>query len=90
MRWHANASMLSHIPIGYILNIKRQPACVVINLITVDNFAALFNCTPVHRRQTLCKAIHLSWLGPEQFICCLVHRGSTDDLLSLQLSGGVV
>ena len=25
----------------------RQSACLVINPITVDNFAALFNCTPV-------------------------------------------
>ena len=27
----------------------RQSACLVINPITVDNFAALFNCTPVDR-----------------------------------------
>ena len=35
--------------IGYNLNIMRQSACLVINQITVDNFAALFNCTPVDR-----------------------------------------
>ena len=35
--------------IVYNLNVTRQYACVVINLITVDNFAALFNCTPVDR-----------------------------------------
>ena len=34
---------------GYDLNFMRQSACLVINPITVDNFAALFNCTPVDR-----------------------------------------
>ena len=33
--------------IDYDLNVMRQSACLVINPITVDNFAALFNCTPV-------------------------------------------
>ena len=35
--------------IGYNLNVKRQCACLVINPITVDGFAALFNCTPADR-----------------------------------------
>ena len=35
--------------IGYNLNVMRQFACLVINPITVDSFAALFNCTPVDR-----------------------------------------
>ena len=35
--------------IGYDLNVMRQSTCSVINPITVDNFAALFNCTPVDR-----------------------------------------
>ena len=34
--------------IGYDLNVKRQYACLVNNLIMVDNFA-LLNCTPVDR-----------------------------------------
>ena len=33
--------------IGYNLNVMRQSACLVINPITVDGYAALFNCTPV-------------------------------------------
>ena len=33
--------------IGYDLNFMRQSACLVINLITIDNFATLFNCTQV-------------------------------------------
>ena len=35
--------------IGYNLNVIRQSACLIINTITVDGFAALFNCTPVDR-----------------------------------------
>ena len=35
--------------IGYNLNVMRQSACLVINPIMVDGFAALFNCTPVDR-----------------------------------------
>ena len=35
--------------IGYNLNVMRQSACLVINPITVDCYAALFNCTPVDR-----------------------------------------
>ena len=31
----------------YNLNVMRQSACLVINPITVDGYAALFNCTPV-------------------------------------------
>ena len=33
--------------ICYNLNAMRQSACLVINPITVDGYAALFNCTPV-------------------------------------------
>ena len=40
--------------IGYNLNVTRQSACLVINPITDDGFAALFNI-----------ARHFSWLGPE-------------------------
>ena len=35
--------------IGYNLNVMRQSACLAINPIMVDSFAALFNCTPVDR-----------------------------------------
>ena len=35
--------------IGYNLNAMRQSACLVINPITVDGYAALFICTPVDR-----------------------------------------
>ena len=36
-----------HKRIGYDLNIMQQSACLVINPITVDNCASLFNYTPV-------------------------------------------
>ena len=35
--------------IGYNINIMRPSACLVVNQITVNNFASLFNCTPVDR-----------------------------------------
>ena len=41
--------IIRHKRIGYNLNVMRQSACLVINPITVDNFAALFKCTPVDR-----------------------------------------
>ena len=33
--------------IGYNLNVIRQSACLVINTIKVDGYAALLNCTQV-------------------------------------------
>ena len=38
-------SLLTVIRIGYNLDIMRQPPCLVVNPITVDTYAALFNCT---------------------------------------------
>ena len=35
--------------IGYNLNVMRQSACLVINPIKVDGYAALLNCTLVDR-----------------------------------------
>ena len=33
--------------IGYNINVLQQTACLVVNPVTVGNFAFLFNCTPV-------------------------------------------
>ena len=41
--------MIRHKRIGYNLNVMRKSVCLVINSLTVDNFAALFNCTPMDR-----------------------------------------
>ena len=73
----------------------RQSACLVINLITVDNFIALF--TELHAGGSdrlyddpdLKLFILVGW-DRISFVCCLVHRGSTDDLLLFQISSGVV
>ena len=35
--------------IGYNLNVMRQSVCLVFNPITVENYAAFFNCPPVGR-----------------------------------------
>ena len=42
-------SIMRYKRIDYNLNVMRQSACLVINPITVDGYAALFNCTPVDR-----------------------------------------
>ena len=39
--------IIRHKHIGYDLNVMRQTAYLVINTITVDNCAALLNCTPL-------------------------------------------
>ena len=38
-----------HKRIGFKSNVMRQSVCLLINPITVDNFSALLNCTPVDR-----------------------------------------
>ena len=35
--------------IGYNMNVMQQTACLVVNPVTVNNFADLFNCTSVGR-----------------------------------------
>ena len=34
---------------GYNEDVMRQPACLVVNPIMINNFAALFNCMSVGR-----------------------------------------
>ena len=53
--------IIRHKRIGYDLNVMRQSACLVINPITVDSFAALFDCTPVDRASDLMLFILVSW-----------------------------
>ena len=48
--------------IGYNLNVMRQSAFLVINPITVDGYAALFNCTPVDRASVSMMAPNLKLL----------------------------
>ena len=81
---------IRHKHIGNDLNVMRQSACLVINPITVSNFAALFNCKPEDRVSDSLMAQTLIGWDRSSFVCCLVHRGSTDDLMLLQISSGVV
>ena len=70
----------------------RQSACLEIDPITLDNFAALFNCTLVDRTSDspdLKLFILIGW-DRSSFVCCLVHRDSPNNHLLLQISGGVV
>ena len=39
--------------IGYNVDVMRQSACLVVNPITVNNFAVLFNCLQVGRGSRL-------------------------------------
>ena len=39
--------------IEYNMNVMRQTACLVVNPITVNNFAVLFNSTPAGRASDL-------------------------------------
>ena len=68
----------------------RQSACLVFNPMTVNNFASLFNCTPVGRASDNdgpdIKLFILVGLGRSFFVCCLAHRGSTVGFLLLQCS----
>ena len=64
--------------IGYNLNVIRQFACLVINPIIVDSFAALFNCTLVDRGS------YSSWLGPELSSLGRSTGGSIDVFLLFQ------
>ena len=45
--------ILRYKKIGYNINVIRQTACMVVNPITINNFASLFNCTPAARPQIL-------------------------------------
>ena len=48
------------------MNVMRQSACFVVNPVTVNNFASLFNCTSVGRASISVmvphKANYFSWL----------------------------
>ena len=63
--------IIRHKRISYDLNAMQQSACLMIYPITVDYFAAFFNCTPVDQASdsmiARLKAIHFSWLGPALF-----------------------
>ena len=54
--------------IYYNMDILRQTACIVVNPISVDNFASLFSCATVGRAPDLTKAsfsIFIRWSVPD-------------------------
>ena len=63
----------------------RQSACLVFNTIMsmITMLPSLINCAPVGLASDSImvmvptKAVDFSWLGPELFVCCLAHWGST-------------
>ena len=55
--------ILRHTRFDFNLNVMRQSACLVVNPITVDNFASLFNCTPVDRASDCLKLFILVRIG---------------------------
>ena len=84
--------IVRYIRIGYNISIMRQSACLVFNPVTVNNFASLFNCTPVGRASDgpNIKLFILAGWGRSFFVCCLAHRGSTVGFLLLPCPSGVV
>ena len=80
--------------IGYTLNVMRQSACLVIIPIKVDGYAVRFKCTPVDRASdsmiAMAESYSFKLVGTGYFVFCLVHRGSTDYPLLLQIFSGVV
>ena len=47
---------LINLETGYNMNVMGQTTCFVINPVTVNNFAALFNCTPAGGASDIMKA----------------------------------
>ena len=68
--------------IGYNLNVMRQSACLVINPITVDCYAALFNCTPVDRASDSMMAPTLSYSFCKKYYSNSIPTGSLLDSAS--------
>ena len=47
--YHFKRIIIRYKKIGYNIDVLRQTACLVVNLIKVNNFAYLFDCTTVGR-----------------------------------------
>ena len=65
----------------YNINVLQQIACLVVDPITVGNFAFLFNCTPVgwnfrlYDGSDLTTYLLMRWLGPVALAVCRAHPG---------------
>ena len=53
---HFRKIIINYKGIGYNMNVMQHTACLVVNPITVNNFADLFHCRPVGRASNLMMA----------------------------------
>ena len=79
--------------IGYNINVLQQTACLVVNPITVGNFAFLFNCTPVGQTSdsmmvpsNLKTYLLMRWYGPDALAVRQAHQGLPVGFLLLPYS----
>ena len=77
--------------IGYNINVLQQTACLVVNPITVGNFAFLFNCRPVDQTSdydgsNLKTYLFMRWYRPDALAVCRAHRGFPVGFLLLRYS----
>ena len=64
--------------IGYSLDIMRQTACLVVNLIIVDGYASFFNfTTAVRPSDSMTASSKTLWVGAWRYVFGLARRGST-------------
>ena len=80
-----------HKKIGYNINVLHQTACLVVNPITVGNFAFLLNCTPVGRTSDYDGSdfetyLLVRWLGPDVLAVCRARWGLPVGFLLLRYS----
>ena len=75
--------------VSYVLNVLQQTACLVVNPITVGNFAFLFNCTPVGRTSDSMMVptyLLMRLWGPDALAVCRAHRDLPVGFLLLRYS----
>ena len=56
--------------IGYTINVLQQTACLVVNPITVGNFAFLFSCTPVGQTSDFMTVLTYRSIDEMVGVCC--------------------
>ena len=76
--------IIRHKRIGHNLKVMRQSACLMINPIKVDNFAALFNWTPMDRMSDSISSV--AWSSDAQLLIFFCFRFPVVVFGSLQLS----
>ena len=93
--YHFCKSVICYNRKRYNTDVIKQSACLAVNPITVDQFAYLFNCTPLGRGSDSVmptpppdlKPIHQMVRDGLLYFCFLAHRGSASGFLLLRYSG---